>query len=89
MNETTPAEVFEALAAVAREHPQWRIGQLVANVAGWADAEVWDVEDDQLLAAATAHLARRNVDGGISESIVSAASVSIPRMNAAFAATSG
>ena len=29
---------------------------MVANVAGWADAEVWDAEDAQLLAAVRAHL---------------------------------
>ena len=33
------------------------VGQLVANVAGWADADVWDAEDDALLAAARSHLA--------------------------------
>jgi hypothetical protein len=49
-------EVFAALAELARRYPHWRIGQLVANVAGWADAELWDVEDEQLLAAARAHL---------------------------------
>jgi hypothetical protein len=31
--------------------------QLIANVAGWADEEVWDVEDDALLEAARSHLA--------------------------------
>jgi hypothetical protein len=50
------AEVFEALAELARCYPDWRVGQLVANVAGWADAEVWDAEDEQLLSAARAHL---------------------------------
>ena len=57
MNEATErAETFETLAELARRYPHWRIGQLVANVAGWADADVWDVEDGQLLAAAKAHL---------------------------------
>jgi len=36
----------------------WRFGQLIANVAGWADQEIWDVEDQQLLAAARLHLAQ-------------------------------
>jgi hypothetical protein len=49
-------EVFAALAELARRYPHWRVGQLVANVAGWADAELWDAEDEQLLAAARAHL---------------------------------
>jgi hypothetical protein len=28
----------------------------VANVSGWADQEIWDVEDEQLLEAARLHL---------------------------------
>jgi hypothetical protein len=31
---------------------------LIANVAGWADQEIWDVEDEQLLQAAQVHLER-------------------------------
>ena len=50
------AELFMALAELARRYPHWRVGQLVANVAGWADADVWDAEDAQLLAAARAHV---------------------------------
>ena len=56
MTATDRAVLFAALAELARRYPNWRAGQLVANVAGWADAEVWDVEDGQLLAAARDHL---------------------------------
>jgi hypothetical protein len=56
MNEHERNELFAALAELARRYPQWRVGQLVANLAGWSDAEVWDAEDSQLLAAARAHL---------------------------------
>ena len=56
MSETDRTEVFAALAELARRYPHWRVGQLVANVAGWADAEVWDAEDAELLAAARGHL---------------------------------
>jgi hypothetical protein len=48
--------LFEALAELCRRYPNWRFGQLVSNVAGWADVDLWDVEDGQLLAAARAHL---------------------------------
>lgn len=48
--------LLEAIVAVLDCYPNWRLGQLVANIAGWADVDVWDVEDEQLLAAATAHL---------------------------------
>lgn len=50
------SELFAALAELCRKYPHWRFGQLVANVAGWADVEAWDVEDEQLLAAVSAHL---------------------------------
>lgn len=49
-------ELFEALTQLHRRYPQWRMGQLVANLAGWADQEIWDVEDQQLLEAARGHL---------------------------------
>jgi hypothetical protein len=49
-------ELVQAVVALCERYPHWRLGQLVANVAGWADAELWDVEDGQLLAAANAHL---------------------------------
>jgi hypothetical protein len=48
--------LFQALAELCRRYPNWRFGQLVSNVSGWADADPWDIEDDQLLAAARAHL---------------------------------
>jgi hypothetical protein len=56
MTEHDREELFMALAELGRRYPHWRVGQLVANVAGWADAEVWDAEDAQLLAAVRAHL---------------------------------
>ena len=56
MNGAIRTELFTALAELARRHPDWRLGQLVANVAGWADEDVWDVEDERLLAATKAHL---------------------------------
>ena len=56
MTDADRGAVFAALAELARRYPHWRVGQLVANVAGWADAEVWDAEDAQLLSAARAHL---------------------------------
>ena len=50
------SELFAALAELCAKYPHWRFGQLVANVSDWADVEVWDVEDDQLLTAALSHL---------------------------------
>ncbi len=48
--------LFEALAELCRRYPNWRFGQLVSNVSGWADVDLWDAEDEQLLAAAQSHL---------------------------------
>ncbi len=56
MNSERRVELLEAIAELCRRYPHWRLGQLVANLAGWADQEIWDVEDEQLLAAALLHL---------------------------------
>jgi len=56
MNNKQRAELLAAIADLCQRYPDWRLGQLVANVAGWADQEIWDVEDEQLLEAARLHL---------------------------------
>lgn len=56
MSDLERTEIFSALAELSRRYPHWRVGQLVANVAGWAGAEIWDAEDGQLLASAREHL---------------------------------
>jgi hypothetical protein len=48
--------LINAVVALCDRYPHWRLGQLILNVSGWADVDAWDVEDDQLLAAALAHL---------------------------------
>lgn len=56
MSNSQQAELLSVLIELGRRYPQWRFGQLIANVAGWADQDVWDVDDEHLLAAAKAHL---------------------------------
>lgn len=56
MTENDRTELFAALAELAHRYPHWRLGQLVANIAGWADIDVWDATDEQLLVAARDHL---------------------------------
>ena len=56
MSDLERTAVFTALAELSRRYPHWRVGQLVVNVAGWADAEIWDAEDGQLLAALRQHM---------------------------------
>ena len=51
-------ELLVTITQLCERYPNWRFGQLVANVAGWADQETWDVEDGQLLEAARRHLAQ-------------------------------
>lgn len=55
MNQTRD-ELLKCLAELCQRYPHWRFGQLVANIAGWADHEIWDVEDEQLLEAARSHM---------------------------------
>lgn len=50
------ADLLMVIEELCERYPHWRLGQLVANVAGWADQEIWDVEDQQMLAAARLHL---------------------------------
>jgi hypothetical protein len=54
--EQTRAALLAALADLGRLRPEWRLGQMLANLAmtaGRLDAgAVWDLEDDEALAAA-------------------------------------
>lgn len=54
-NDQTRTELLEALSELGQLHPNWRLGQLLANVAmaaGRLDAgAVWDLEDDEALRA--------------------------------------
>ena len=54
--EQTRADLLAALAQLGRLRPEWRLGQTLANLAmtaGRVDAGgVWDLEDDEALAAA-------------------------------------
>jgi hypothetical protein len=54
-SQQTREELLEALADLGRAHPNWRLGQMLANVAmaaGRLDAgAVWDIEDEEALRA--------------------------------------
>ena len=60
MTQPDSEAVFAALAELAHRYSHWRAGQVVVNAAGWADAEVWDAADADLLAAVRDHLAGRH-----------------------------
>lgn len=56
MSVSVAEELIEAMSELRVLFPDWRMGQLVANLvtaAGGTDAgAIWDMEDEQLLAAA-------------------------------------
>jgi hypothetical protein len=56
MNVRTEEELINAISELRSLFPDWRMGQLVANLvtaAGGTDPEaIWNVEDEDLLAAA-------------------------------------
>jgi hypothetical protein len=56
MTNTNRVDLLAVLAELSSRYPDWRFGQLVANVSDWAVVGIWDVEDSDLLAAARAHL---------------------------------
>ncbi len=72
-------EVLQALAEISELAPEVRLGQLIANLSylarGLSNESIWDMEDDELLAAARKHLEewRSRRDSHESESAGSAA----------------
>jgi hypothetical protein len=70
MNVSTAEELLAALSELRSLFPDWRMGQLVANLvtaAGGMDAgAIWDVEDEQLLAAARRLIERNRGRGDVS-----------------------
>jgi len=63
MTATPNDELLQAIAELKALFPDWRFGQLIANLATAAGATeagaIWDIEDEQLLEAAR-HLIDRN-----------------------------
>ena len=70
MNVSVTDELLEAMSELRVLFPDWRMGQLVANLvtgAGGTDAgAIWDVEDGQLLVAARRLIDRNRGRGAIS-----------------------
>jgi hypothetical protein len=56
MNDSPRSDLFAALAELSRQYPHWRMGQLLANLADWAEQDIWHIDDDQMLQAAKLHL---------------------------------
>jgi len=56
VNNQSRTDLLATIAELCQQYPNWRFGQLVANVSDWADQPIWDVEDEKLLEAARQHL---------------------------------
>jgi hypothetical protein len=61
-------EILRALEDLSNRYPDWRFGQLVANVSYWArepTAEaIWDVEDEEFLQGIQTHLEQQSTPQG-------------------------
>jgi len=54
--------VLQQVEKLWRLYPDWRLGQLVANVAAWVDPSpepLWDMEDDVLAAEIQRHIQQK------------------------------
>ena len=62
MNDATNDPLLDAIGRLREIFPEWRFGQLLANLttaAGCGETEaIWDIEDEKLLAAAQRLIAR-------------------------------
>jgi hypothetical protein len=62
------AELPRALEELSEACPKYRLGQMIANLAmfarGDAEGAIWDMEAEELLAAARKHLADWNTQHG-------------------------
>ena len=74
MNDSRTDELIAAISELRLLFPDWRMGQLVANLvtaAGGTDAgAIWDVEDEQLLAAARRLIERNRGRGTVRAEVV-------------------
>lgn len=56
-------DLLRALGELSAAFPEWRFGQMIANLAvvarGATTESIWEVEDDELLAAVRRQLDRR------------------------------
>jgi hypothetical protein len=64
MIDPTRRNVLRALEELSEACPEYRFGQMIANLAflarGDAEGALWNLEDEELLAAAQKHLADWN-----------------------------
>ncbi len=63
MTDSVRHDVLQALGELSTEFSEWRLGQMIANLAviarGASTEAIWDVEDEELLAAIHSQLEKR------------------------------
>ncbi len=63
MTDSVRHDVLQALGELSAKFPEWRLGQKIANLAvvarGATTEAIWDVEDEELLAAIHSQLEKR------------------------------
>ena len=62
--------ILEEIERIWVQHPDWRLGQLVSNLTGWAGESVWDVEDDALLNEIQHHLEQAEESAQVNNSVI-------------------
>ena len=62
--------ILEEIERIWLQHPDWRLGQLVSNLVGWAEESVWDVEDDALLNEIQRHLEQAEEVAQVNKSVI-------------------
>ena len=67
----TRNEILDKLAKMSDRYPDWRFGQMVANISHMAKGpkaeSIWDVSDEEFLNAMAKHLGTRSQDPGLAE----------------------
>jgi hypothetical protein len=62
------SELFSMVKEIRSLYPDWRLGQMVCNVAVWAHepdkSSVGDIEDGEFIRAARGHIEKRKSDNG-------------------------
>jgi hypothetical protein len=68
MTRSNRERIAKLLEQLSQLHPEWRFGQLVANVSTWAKGptveSVWDVEDEEFIKAAEEHIRSSTASAG-------------------------
>jgi hypothetical protein len=72
MTDTPRPELFDVLEEFCRLYPHWRFGQMIANIASMTSSDIWDMEDEQLIASARRHVEFRKKALGLEPQVAGA-----------------